>query len=141
MDNFEEYFDHLEKIITHLIEMNKSEESSNRTSTANKAKNTVYMTNINNMNPTMEKSYSNSNLIKNAATPLRENKTDKNNTEIKKSIKKILHNDQPNDWLNFLNIGNIMFLSSLNLEDLDLESESKFELLRDAMVEKVVFIN
>ena len=30
-----------------------------------------------------------------------------------------------------------MYLSAINYDDLDLESDSKFELLRDAIVEKV----
>lgn len=44
------------------------------------------------------------------------------------------------DWIQLLNIGNIMFLSPLNYEDLDLESDPKYELLRDAILEKVVML-
>ena len=44
------------------------------------------------------------------------------------------------DWINLLNIGNIMYLSPLNDEDLDLESDPKYELLRDAILEKVVML-
>jgi len=133
MDNFEDYFNHLEKIITHLIDINKSEESS-KEKPGSRSKNTVIVNN------TIEKSCSNTILKKNSISiPPSTHQTISNET-IKKSIQKILSNDQPNDWLNYLNIGNIMFLSSLNLEDLDLESESKFELLRDAMVEKVTLI-
>ncbi len=33
-----------------------------------------------------------------------------------------------------------MNINTLSLEDLDLESESKFELQRDAMIEKVVMV-
>jgi len=128
MDNFEEYFNNLEKIISHLIEINKSEENVKETP-GSRSKNAVFNT--------IEKSYSNANLRKNVNMPSFIEKPTNASENIKKSIKKILLNDKPNDWLNFLNIGNIMFLSSLNLEDLDLESESKFELLRDAMVEKV----
>ena len=45
-----------------------------------------------------------------------------------------------NDWIQLLNIGNIMYLSPLNDEDLDLESNPKYELLRDAILEKVVML-
>ena len=44
------------------------------------------------------------------------------------------------DWIHLLNIGNIMYLSPLNDEDLDLESDPKYELLRDAILEKVVML-
>ena len=44
------------------------------------------------------------------------------------------------DWIQLLNIGNIMYLSPLNDEDLDLESDPKYELLRDAILEKVVML-
>ena len=49
----------------------------------------------------------------------------------------ILGNKKSDDWINYLNIGNIMYLSALNYEDLDIESDPKFELLRDAVLEKV----
>ena len=45
------------------------------------------------------------------------------------------------DWLSKLNIGNIMYLTPLNDGDLDLESESKYELLGDAIIEKVIFLS
>ena len=45
------------------------------------------------------------------------------------------------DWLSNLNIGNIMYLSPLNDGDLDLESEPKYELLGDAIIEKVIFLS
>ena len=44
------------------------------------------------------------------------------------------------DWIQLLNIGNIMYLSPLNEEDLDLESDSKYEILRDAILEKIVML-
>ena len=44
------------------------------------------------------------------------------------------------DWINLLNIGNIMYLSPLNEEDLALESDPKYELLRDSILEKVVML-
>ena len=45
------------------------------------------------------------------------------------------------DWLSNLNIGNIVYLSPLNDGDLDLDSEPKYELLGDAILEKVIFIS
>lgn len=47
---------------------------------------------------------------------------------------------QPDDWINFLNIGNIMYLAPLNCDDIDLESDPRFELLRDAVIEKEFII-
>jgi hypothetical protein len=59
------------------------------------------------------------------------------NEELKISARNVLGVKKNNDWVNYLNIDNIMYLSSLNFDDLDLESDAKFELLRDAVVEKV----
>ena len=44
------------------------------------------------------------------------------------------------DWIQLLNIENILFLSPLNCEDLDLDSDSRFELLKDTILEKVVML-
>ena len=44
------------------------------------------------------------------------------------------------DWIQLLNIGNIMYLSALNFEDLDLDSDPKYELLRDAILEKIIML-
>jgi len=54
------------------------------------------------------------------------------------TTKLLYSSKQSDDWINFLNIGNIMYLAPLNCEDLDLESDPRFELLRDAVVEKVI---
>lgn len=62
------------------------------------------------------------------------------NEELKQSLINILGNKKNDDWINYLNIGNIMYLSALNYEDLDIDSDPKFELLRDAVLEKVNFI-
>ncbi len=59
------------------------------------------------------------------------------NQELKVSVRNILGIKKTDDWINFLNIGNIMYLSAINYDDLDLDSDPKFELLRDAVVEKV----
>ena len=47
---------------------------------------------------------------------------------------------QKDDWIQLLNIGNIMYLSPLNYDDLELDSDPKYELLRDAILEKVVML-
>jgi hypothetical protein len=44
------------------------------------------------------------------------------------------------DWIQLLTIHNIIYLSPLNNEDLDLDSDPKYELLRDAILEKVVML-
>ena len=51
-------------------------------------------------------------------------------------VKALYSSKQSDDWINFLNIGNIMYLAPLNYDDLDLESDPRFELLRDAVIEK-----
>ena len=48
--------------------------------------------------------------------------------------------NQKDDWIKFLNIENIMYLSALNYDDLDLESDPKYELLRDSILEKVIML-
>ena len=47
---------------------------------------------------------------------------------------------QKDDWLNKLNIENIIYLSALNYDDLDFDSDSKYELLRDSLLEKVIML-
>ena len=42
------------------------------------------------------------------------------------------------NWLQLLNIGNIMYLSPLNYEDLEIESDIKYEISRDSILEKVI---
>ena len=49
-----------------------------------------------------------------------------------------INND--NDWINLINISNILYLSPLNYEDLDLESDPKYELLRDSILEKIIML-
>ena len=64
-----------------------------------------------------------------------------NNSDIN-DIKGIFESkfNQKDDWIKLLNIENIMFLSSLNYDDLDLESDPKYELLRDSILEKVIML-
>ena len=51
--------------------------------------------------------------------------------------KKFLDKD---DWIKNLNITTITNLSPLNYEDLDLDSDPKYELLRDSLLEKVIML-
>ena len=63
------------------------------------------------------------------------------NTILLNNIRNVFGGEIKNDdWIQLLNIGNIMYLSPLNDEDLDLESDPKYELLRDAILEKVVML-
>ena len=57
-------------------------------------------------------------------------------------VKNIFDNNfnQKDDWIKLLNIDNIMYLSALNYDDLDLESDPKYELLRDSILEKVIML-
>ena len=57
------------------------------------------------------------------------------------NIRCIFGNEVKNDdWIQLLYIGNIMYLSPLNEEDLDLESDPRYEILRDSILEKVVML-
>ena len=64
------------------------------------------------------------------------------NLALLSNIRKLFSNGtNKEDWLSNLNIGNIMYLFPLNDGDLDLESEPKYELLGDAIIEKVIFLS
>ena len=65
------------------------------------------------------------------------------NNLTKNDIKTIFENNfnQKDDWIKLLNIDNIMYLSALNYDDLDLESDPKYELLRDSILEKVIMLS
>ncbi len=62
---------------------------------------------------------------------------DKKNKISTRNILGVIKND---DWFNLFNIGNIMFLYAMSYDDLDLDSDPKYELLRDAILEKVVML-
>ena len=63
------------------------------------------------------------------------------NNILMNNIRSIFGNSlKKDDWIQLLNIGNIMYLSALNYDDLDLDSDPKYELLRDAILEKVVML-
>ena len=72
---------------------------------------------------------------------LSEIKNYNNNNILMNNIRSIFGNSlKKDDWIQLLNIGNIMYLSALNYDDLDLDSDPKYELLRDAILEKVVML-
>ena len=63
------------------------------------------------------------------------------NNSLTNNIRHIFGNIiKKDDWIQLLNIGNIMYLSPLNYDDLELDSDPKYELLRDAILEKVVML-
>ena len=64
------------------------------------------------------------------------------NTEVFKSYLKSLIPEKPEeDWLKLLNIGNIMYLNPMSVEELDFDSDSGCELMRDAFLEKIVMLS
>ena len=63
-----------------------------------------------------------------------------NNKSPKISTRNILGVIKNDDWLNAFNIGNIMFLFPVSYDDLDLDSDPKYELLRDAIIEKILML-
>ena len=62
------------------------------------------------------------------------------NKDTKISTRNILGIIKNDDWLNLFNIGNIMFLYAMSYDDLDLDSDPKYELLRDAIIEKILML-
>lgn len=63
-----------------------------------------------------------------------------NTKKNKISVRNILGLIKSDDWLNLFNIGNIMFLYAMSYDDLDLDSDPKYELLRDAVIEKILML-
>ena len=98
---------------------------------------------------TIEKSSNNSNNKKNSNNfdsylnyRKREIHNYQKNLALLNNIRKLFSSEtNKEDWLSNLNIGNIMYLTPLNDGDLDLESEPKYELLGDAIIEKVIFLS
>ena len=63
------------------------------------------------------------------------------NNSILNNIRQIFGNSvEKEDWIQMINIGNIMYLSPLNYDELELDSEPKYELLRDAILEKIIML-
>lgn len=49
--------------------------------------------------------------------------------------------DQEDDWIFNLNIGNVMHLLPMSLEELNLHIDNSHELSRDAMLEKIILLS
>ena len=63
------------------------------------------------------------------------------NCALLNNIRQIFGNSvEKDDWIQMINIGNIMYLSPLNYDELELDSEPKYELLRDAILEKIIML-
>ena len=61
-------------------------------------------------------------------------------TEFKLNIRNVLGVRHTDDWIFNLNIGNVMHLSTMNMDELYSRQETTHELNRDAMLEKVVLL-
>ena len=63
------------------------------------------------------------------------------NSKLQVGLWNILGVQHSNDWIFSLNIGNVMHLSPMNLDELHSKLEITHELNRDAMLEKVILIS
>jgi len=63
------------------------------------------------------------------------------NSKLQVGLRNILGVQHSNDWIFSLNIGNVMHLSPMNLDELHSKLEITHELNRDAMLEKVILIS
>jgi hypothetical protein len=64
----------------------------------------------------------------------------KGNLKFKLSARNILGVRHQDDWIFNLNIGNVMHLATMSIEELVTKLDSTHELNRDAMLEKIVLI-
>lgn len=64
----------------------------------------------------------------------------KKRSEFKLNIRNVLGVRHADDWIFNLNIGNVMHLSTMNIDELFSRSETNHELNRDAMLEKLVLL-
>ena len=56
------------------------------------------------------------------------------------NVKRILGVKEADDWIYNLNIGNVMHLLPMNLDELNLHIDNSHELSRDAMLEKIILL-
>ena len=61
--------------------------------------------------------------------------------KIQVGLRNLLGVQHSNDWIYSLNIGNVMHLSPMNLDELHSKLEITHELNKDAMLEKVILIS
>jgi hypothetical protein len=59
---------------------------------------------------------------------------------LRNNVKTILGVKEQDDWIFNLNIGNVMHLLPMSLEELNLHIDNSHELSRDAMLEKLILL-
>lgn len=57
-----------------------------------------------------------------------------------KMVQELLGTRRLEDWILSLNIGNVMHLSPLTLQEMNLHLDNSHELTRDAMLEKIILL-
>ncbi|CDW76372.1 UNKNOWN [Stylonychia lemnae] len=62
-------------------------------------------------------------------------------TQLRNNVKTILGVKEQDDWIFNLNIGNVMHLLPMSLEELNLHIDNSHELSRDAMLEKIILLS
>ena len=63
------------------------------------------------------------------------------NHKFKLNVRNILGIKHSDDWIFNLNIGNVMHLLPMSLEELNLHIDNSHELSRDAMLEKIILLS
>ena len=63
------------------------------------------------------------------------------NVKLQDNVKTILGVKDQDDWIFNLNIGNVMHLLPMSLEELNLHVDNSHELSRDAMLEKIILLS
>ena len=63
------------------------------------------------------------------------------NIKLQDNVKTILGVKDEDDWIYNLNIGNVMHLLPMSLEELNLHVDNSHELSRDAMLEKIILLS
>src|SRR6056300_553275 len=61
--------------------------------------------------------------------------------KLQENVKTILGVKDQDDWIFNLNIGNVMHLLPMSLEELNLHVDNSHELSRDAMLEKIILLS
>ena len=61
--------------------------------------------------------------------------------QLSSNVKTILGVKEADDWIFNLNIGNVMHLLPMSLEELNLHIDNSHELSRDAMLEKIILVS
>ena len=61
--------------------------------------------------------------------------------QLSSNVRTILGVKEADDWIFNLNIGNVMHLLPMSLEELNLHIDNSHELSRDAMLEKIILVS